>query len=188
MILLHILHAWLYQLADGSGIAHVAIVYIASCHPVVGFVGEVECSEEDVALQLLVVAFLHIVGHTVVHGLSEIATQTDAQTRDGVVVDTGRKAILVGCLKLERLRGTRLDPVERTELIGIESCEELGFVAEVAMTSPHRNSRLVPGTRQDSVLAFRTVYGEEVEGFVISIGQTYRHYDVSGTDVEELAK
>ena len=46
----------------------------------------------------------------------------------------------------------------------------------------------MPSAWQDSVLALRTVYGEEVEGFVISIGQTYRHNDVSGTDVEELAK
>lgn len=46
----------------------------------------------------------------------------------------------------------------------------------------------MPSTGQNGVFALRTIYGEEVEWLMISVGEAERHYDMAGTNVEETSE
>ena len=54
--------------------------------------------------------------------------------------------------------------------------------------APERNASLMPRTRQNGILAFRTIDGEEVERLVVGVGQTYGHDDMAGTYVGETSE
>ena len=84
-------------------------------------VSKVESSDIYVALNLVVgLAFaFHVVRIGVVHRLSVVSAKTDAQARNGVVVDACGKAILVGHLKFEWRTGTVLHPVVAVEHEGV---------------------------------------------------------------------
>ena len=72
---------------------------------------EVECSKIDVALDILVLAGLHIVRNSIVHRLSVVSAHSKSQAWYGIVVDAGRETVLVGCLKFKRLCCARLYPL-----------------------------------------------------------------------------
>ena len=46
----------------------------------------------------------------------------------------------------------------------------------------------MPGTRQDGVLAFRTIDREELQRLVMGIGESYRDYDMTGLDISPAHK
>ena len=46
----------------------------------------------------------------------------------------------------------------------------------------------MPSTGQNGVLALRTVDCEEVERFVIGVGQSERHYNMAGTNVQKTSE
>ena len=78
---------------------------------------------------------------------------------------------------------TFVNPTGIREVVGIQTGKELCLITEVFVTSPERDTCLVPGGREDGVLTLRAVDREEIEGFVMGIVQTDRYDDVSCTDV-----
>ena len=57
----------------------------------------------------------------VVDGMTVVAAQTDAQTGQRIVVDTGTHTILIGGLKLKGIFGAIVDPSLTVELQRIET-------------------------------------------------------------------
>ena len=62
------------------------------------------------------------------------------------------------------------------------------IVTEVAGMAPERNASLMPCARQNGVLAFGTIDGEEIERLMVGVGQTYGHDDMAGTYVGETSE
>lgn len=134
---LHLLRTRIYEAGDGSGIAYIAIIHIASNLPVVLVVGEVEGTHIYISLDILV---LDIMRSRVAYRLAIVAAQSDAQSRNAVVIYTGCHGIFVGYFKLVWTLGTALNPVAATETEGVQACQELCFVTEFAALSP----KLIP--------------------------------------------
>ena len=76
-----------------------------------------------------------------------------------------------------------VNPTGIREVVGIQSGKELCLIAEILVTSPERDTRLVPCGRENGVLTLRAVDREEIEGLMMGIVQTDRYDDVSSTDV-----
>ena len=54
--------------------------------------------------------------------------------------------------------------------------------------SPERHTCLMPCARKNGVFTLRAIYCEEVQRLMIGICQTYRHYNMSGTDIGKTSK
>ena len=106
---------------------------MASNLPVVLVVGEVEGTYIYISLDVLV---LGILWGGVAHRLAVVTAQTNAQTRDAVIVYTGSNGIFVGYLKLVWTLGTALNPVAATETVGVQASQELCLIAELTALSP----------------------------------------------------
>ncbi len=124
----------------------------------------------------------------VARSLTIVAAQSDAQTGNRVVVNACRDSVFVGNLKFIRTVCAALNPVAAAEAVGVQSGKELCLVAEIARASPETDTSLMPCTRQNGVLSLRTVDREEVKRFVIGVGQSERHDDMTGTDVGKAAE
>ena len=119
----------------------------------------------------------------VAHRLAVVTAQSDAQTRNTVVIYTGSYGIFVGYLKLVWTLGTALNPVAATETIGVQASQKLCLIAELTALSPETDTSLVPGAGQNGIFAFRTINSKEIQWLVIGIGKTYRYHDVTSLDV-----
>ena len=80
---LHIRRTGIYDAGDGSGIAYIAVIHVASNLPVVLVVGEVEGTHIYISLDILV---LGILWGRVAHRLAIVAAQSDAQSRNAVII------------------------------------------------------------------------------------------------------
>ena len=81
-----------------------------------------------------------------------------------------------------------MNPSSIGEMVGIQTSQELCLVAEILVTSPERNTRLMPCRRQNGVLALRTINREEIQGLMVGIIQADGHYDVTNTDVSPFVE
>ena len=78
---------------------------------------------------------------------------------------------------------TLADPSRIGEVVGVQSCQQLCFISEIATTPPETHTRLVPSRRQDGAFTLWAVNGEEAERFVMSVVETHRHHNVSHSKV-----
>ena len=108
--------------------------------------------------------------YVVMHGLARITTDSDAQSGNGIVVNTQQEAVFVGHFKLERRGTSTLNPIASAEMIGVQTGHHLRFITEISRASPDRNTRLMPRTGQNGVLTFRPIHRKEVQWFVMCIG------------------
>lgn len=60
----------------------------------------------------------------------------------------------------------------------------LSVIAPLPNAAKERHTGLMPGAGQNGVLALWTVYSEEIEGFVMGVGQSEGNDNVSGAQVE----
>ena len=81
-----------------------------------------------------------------------------------------------------------MNPSSIGEMVGIQTSQELCLVAEIFVTSPERNTRLMPCRRQNGVLALMTINSEEIQGLMVGIIQSDGHYDVTNTDVSPFVE
>ena len=77
-----------------------------------------------------------------------------------------------------------MNPVVVSEMVGVQTSENLCLITPVFQLSPEADTRLMPGGGQDGVLSFGTVDREEIQRLMVRIVQADGHDDVSGADVE----
>ncbi len=175
---------------DEVGVAEVTVVEVAAHHEAVGFVVELGRADDDGAFHVLVLAGLgELIGDDVViKGVAHIAAHAPVEVGNAVVVDAQGACQVVGHAELIARRRAVLHPVGVVEHIGVEGRHHDGLIAPVAELPPQADTCLMPGAGQDVELAFGTVASEELRGQVGIVGLSYRHHDVTHTDVEALAE
>ena len=155
-----------------------------------GVVSEVDGSDGHGSLHffVFVAVALQVVWEGVVHRPAVVSAQAYAQSGYGVVVDARCKAVLVGHLKLKRRARAVLNPVVAVEKKAVQAGDKLYFIPEIARTAPETDAGVVPGAGQYGCLALRTVDGEEVERFVVGVGETHGNDKVAHADFGPAGK
>ena len=158
------------------------VVRLSAHHPVMVVIGEVDRTDNHLSFICSAGSIL-LCRIGVADAMTVVCTHADAQARDAIVVYAERTAVFISHIKLQRRFRTFVYPPCICEMVGIESCQELRLITPVAITSPERESRLMPSGRQNDVFAFWTINGEEVKWLMVGIVESYRHYDMSHPEV-----
>ena len=167
---------------DLVGVAEVSVIHIAANNPVPTVQCEVECYDTYGSSHIIV--FRAWCAKGVAERIAVITAQTDAQTLDGIVVDANGSSVVVGYFELVWAGGSVMNEVLGGETLGVQSGKELSLITPVLQTSPKGKSHLVPSVGHDGSLTLWTIDSEELVGFVIGVGVTYWHDNLSSLDVE----
>ena len=124
----------------------------------------------------------------VVGTVAQIATYTQAQTFDAVVVDAYGSGI--GCRHLELVGASRsvMNPTLVAKSVGVQTSQEHGFIAPVTSLTPQAHTRLMPCTGQDGVLALGTIDGKEFGRQVGIVGATYGYNHMAHAQVQRRSE
>ena len=170
------------------GITDITVVGLTANDPVPTVEGQIDASNGYRTLHLIIrlTITLEIIGEGVMGGVTIVAAHSEAQSVDGVIVNTTCKAVLVGGLELKRRAGTVVNPLVAVKEHGIQTSHHHHLIFQLAAASPERKTRIVPGRGEDGVLALRTIHREIVQRLVLRVVQSYGHDDMSELQVGSL--
>ena len=145
-------------------------------------VSKVEGAYQHLAF-ILCINTIGILRIAIANALAIVATQAQTKAWNRVVIQAQGYTILISHFELKWVGSALLNPVDISKIIGIKTSQQLSLITELLITAKERHTRLMPSTGQDGVLALRTVNSKEIQWFVVSIVQAYRHHDMSEAEI-----